>query len=226
MGTALSIATLALSAVGVAGSAVSSYQQGMAQQQAAKQQANMAMMQGMMENESAQFQAKVANMNAQTAEDEGREAKKVGYENAQRKRLEAAQIVGAQRSAMSASGAQVDQGANLDLQLDTMEKGELDALAVNEQGQWADYNKRLEAANFRAQGVGAATAGSMAMAKGSAQSSLYNAQSQTTPWLSAGSSLLSGLGSAAYNYTSLQPPGGGDPNAGKNQHNSWYKWGR
>lgn len=213
--TTLGYISLGMSALGVAGSVASSVQQGQAQQAAARQQADMAMMQGMMENESAQFQADVANMNAESAEDEGREAKKAAYDNAQRTRMNAAQIVGQQRSAMAASGAQVDQGANLDLQLDTMEKGELDALAVNESGLWADYNKRLEAANYRAQGVGAATAGSMALAKGGAQSSLFNAQANSyMPWLSAGSTLLSGLGSVGMNYLSVRPKTGGAGSTG------------
>lgn len=224
--TALGYTALGMSVLGAVGTAVSSYSQGAAQQNAARQQATQAMMQGMMENESAQFQANVANMNAEMAEDEGKEAKKIGYDNAQKARLQAAQVVGEQRSAMAASGAQVDQGAFLDLALDTAEKGELDALALNEQGLWADYNKRMEGANFRANATGARTAGGMALAKGNAQSSLFNAQANSySPWLSAGTSLIGGLGSALGTYGLMNAKGGGGhPDAGKNQRNSWYKW--
>lgn len=204
--TVLGYSALAASVLGAVGSAYSSYSQGMAQQNAARQQATQAMMQGMMENESAQFQANVATMNAEMAEEEGKEAKKIGYDNAQKARRQAAQLIGEQRSAMAASGAQVDQGAFLDLNLDTAEKGELDALALNEQGLWADYGKRLEGANIRANATGMRTSGSMALAKGNAQSSLFNAQANSySPWLSAGTSLLGGMGQAAYMGTQMFP---------------------
>ncbi|MEG2173798.1 MAG: hypothetical protein RRY29_11170 [Desulfovibrionaceae bacterium] len=184
---------LAVSAIGTAASAYSSYQQGQAQQSAAKQQADAAMIQGMMDNETAQFQAKSAEMNAQMIEDEGKEAKRVGYENAQKKRLEAAGMVGQQRLAAASSGAQVDQGSFLDKQLDTVEKGELDALASNEQGLWEDYNKRLQAAGERSKAIGYAGAGTMALTKARGQSSLFSAKANSyTPWLPAGTSLLKG----------------------------------
>ncbi len=105
------------------------------------------------EDDMAQYNAQVAEINAQRAEDEGKEAKKEAYEEATRKRQETAQIVGQQRAAQAASGAQVDQGANLDLNLDTAEKGELDAFSINKQGQWEDYNKRVDAWNYRQQGA-------------------------------------------------------------------------
>lgn len=208
MASAIPIISLVVGGLGAVGSAYSSYQQGVAQQNAARQQATQAMLQGMMENESAQFQANVATMNAEMAEEEGKEAKKIGYDNAQKARLQAAQMIGGQRSAMAASGAQVDQGAFLDLTLDTAEKGELDALALNEQGLWADYNKRLEGANMRANATGMATAGSMALAKGNAQSSLFNAQANSySPWLSAGTSLIGGMGSALGTYGLMSAKG-------------------
>lgn len=227
MPQAVPFIVMGISALGAVGSAVSSYQQGVAQQSAAKQQATQAMIQGMMENEASQFQSKVAVMNAEMAEAEGKEAKKIGYDNAQKARQQAAQLIGQQRSAMASSGAQVDQGAFLDLTLDTAEKGELDALAMNEQGLWADYNKRLEGANLRANATGMRTAGSMALAKGGAQSSLFNAQANSySPWLSAGTSLISGLGSAMGTYGTISTRGGGGMDTPKSKSDHWYKWGR
>lgn len=187
---------LAVSAIGTAASAFSSYQQGQSQQAAAKQQADAAMMQGMMDNEAAQFQAKSAELNAQMIEDEGKEAKRVGYENAQKKRLDAATMVGQQRLAAGSSGAQVDQGSFMDKQLDTVEKGELDALASNEEGLWQDYNKRLQAAGERSKGIGYAGAGAMALTKARGQSSLFSAKANSyVPWLPAGTQMLNGANS-------------------------------
>lgn len=54
---------------------------------------------------------------------------------------------------MESSTPQVDAGAALDLNLDTTEKGELDALALQEQGLQQDYMKRVEAWNLREQAV-------------------------------------------------------------------------
>lgn len=191
MPQALPVIGLVTSVVGAVGGAYSSYQQGMAQQQAAKQQANMAMMQGAMENDQAQFNATVATMDAEKAEEEGREAKKEGYDNAQRKRLEAAKVIGQQRAEAGASGAQVDQGNFLDQRLDTAEKGEVDALAINEQGLWADYNKRLEGASHRAQATGLAGSGAMALKQADLKVSMQrNKPKEQVSWLSGGSKLV------------------------------------
>lgn len=171
--------------VAVAGAAMSAYgqiQQGQAAQQQAKFQSRMAA-----------YNAQIAGQNAQMAEEEGREAKKTAAENAAKKRQEAAQIIGAQRAAFGASGAQVDQGAALDLTLDTTEKGELDALAMIEQGNREDYGKRVDAWNYRAQGAGQQL-----------QSGMYKSQgSRNTAWLSAGGTLLGGMSQAGSNYYTM-----------------------
>lgn len=48
-----------------------------------------------------------------------------------------------------ASGAQIDSGSHLDSQLDLREKGELDALSIEEQGERAAYNQEVQAWNQR-----------------------------------------------------------------------------
>lgn len=155
----------ATSLLGAGVSAVGSYQQAQAQQQQAATQAELA-----------QRNAQIAEQNAQAAEEEGREAKKIGYENAVKKRQEAAGIIGAQRAAQAASGATVDVGSALDLNLDTTEKGELDALALREQGLQQDYLKRVDAWNLREQGTGQQI-----------QSKMYSQMGQSySPWLSPG----------------------------------------
>lgn len=172
---AAAVASAAMSAVG-------QIQQGQAQQRQAEFQSKMAAR-----------NAQIADQNAQLAEEEGREAKKTAAENSAKKRQEAAQIIGAQRAAVGASGAQVDQGAALDLTLDTAEKGELDALAMIEQGSREDFGKRIDAWNFRNQATGLQL-----------QSSMYKSQGQqNTAWLSAGSTLLGGISKAGTNYYNM-----------------------
>ena len=110
----------------------------------------------------AEYQSKVAERSAQQAEqsatladDAARQEKQAGYEAAVKKRQEAARIIGGQRAQASTSGAQVDAGSQLDLNLDTAEKGELDALAQEQQGNAAAYNQQVRAWNLRNQATGA-----------------------------------------------------------------------
>ncbi len=114
------------------------------QNQAAKAQANA-------QAQQAQANADIANQNAKLAEDEARLARREGYENKLKKRQEVAGIIGSQRAAQGASGALVDAGSFMDTTLDTIDKGESDALKMEQQGYDAAYQKELEAYNYRNQ---------------------------------------------------------------------------
>lgn len=65
-----------------------------------------------------------------------------------KKRQEVAGVIASQRAAMGASGAQVDRGSFLDLELDTAEKGEIDALALYQRGLDAAYNTEVQGWNY------------------------------------------------------------------------------
>lgn len=103
------------------------------------------------QSQQAQANADIANQNAKLAEDEARLARREGYENKLKKRQEVAGIIGAQRAAQGASGALVDAGSFMDTTLDTIDKGESDALKMEQQGYDAAYQKELEAYNYRNQ---------------------------------------------------------------------------
>lgn len=104
--------------VALAGTAMSvSAQQQQAQQQRA----------------SAEYSAEVAQRNQDMAEEQAASVKRQGYDDAQRQRLKAAGMIGTQRAIAGASGITVDTGSNLDLTMETAEKGELDALAIQQQ---------------------------------------------------------------------------------------------
>lgn len=117
----------------------------------ANQQAQAQQQQQDYERKMLQRNATIAEQQAQMTEDEGRDAKREAHDEAQRTRLEAARRVSAQRSALSASGAALDEGSALDMNLDTVERGELDALRHVEQGQRQDYQQRQQAWNLRNQ---------------------------------------------------------------------------
>lgn len=114
------------------------------QNQAAKAQANA-------QAQQAQANADIANQNAKLAEEEARQSRREGYENKLKKRQEVAGIIGSQRAAQGASGALVDAGSFMDTTLDTIDKGESDALKMEQQGYDAAYQKELEAYNYRNQ---------------------------------------------------------------------------
>ena len=93
--------------------------------------------------------AQIAEENARMAEEEARQTRADSYDKAVRKRQETSLLVGKQRAQAGASGAQIDSGSHLDSQLDLREKGELDALSIEEQGERAAYNQEVQAWNQR-----------------------------------------------------------------------------
>ena len=116
----------------VAGTAMSmSAQQKQAQQQKA----------------SAEYQAKIAEQNQELAQEQAASVKRQGYDDAQRQRLKAAGIIGTQRAIAGASGVTVDTGSNLDLTMETAEKGELDALAIQQQSLDKAHNLQIQGWN-------------------------------------------------------------------------------
>ena len=161
--TTLAIASLTTA---LAGTAVSAYGQ-MQQTKAANAQAD--------------YQAKVANNNARTAEMEAQYAEQQGQKNAEAQRRRTAIAIGAQRARMGASGAVVDSGSFLDLTLDTAHQGELDAMALLEEGQMEAWRARIQGTNYKA------------------QSKLFG-MSKTDPHLAAGGTLLEGAGRAGLGY--------------------------
>lgn len=134
----MGFAPAAVALVSAAVGAVSAVQQQQARQRQQEYQENMA-----------RYNAQLAEQQAGMAEEEGRAAKRDAYDAALRKRQEAAGIIGRQRAQAGASGAQTDQGSALDLNLDTAEKGEIDALALQQQGLDEDYRRRREAWTLR-----------------------------------------------------------------------------
>lgn len=134
--------------------------------------------------------AQIAKNNAQVTFEQGRSEAKTGYENKLLKRQEVAQIVGQQRAQQGASGAMVDTGSLLDLNLDTVELGERDALKMEQAGYDAQYQYDVQGYNYLNQ-TGAYEA----------EADMYSSSANSiNPWLSAGTSLI---GSVASNYSSF-----------------------
>lgn len=96
---------------------------------------------------SAEYQAEIANKNQELAQEQAAEVKRQGYDDAQRQRLKAAGMIGTQRAIAGASGITVDTGSNLDLTMETAEKGELDALAIQQQSLDKAHNLQIQGWN-------------------------------------------------------------------------------
>ncbi len=140
-----------ISAVSIAASLAGTAMSAMAQQQAAQRQAE--------QQEAAnRYQQKIAERNRDLAEEQARAARKEGYDAAVKKRQEVAGIIGAQRARQGASGIGVDTGSALDLNMDTAERGEIDALALQQQGLDKARNLEIQAWNSNANAQGYAWA--------------------------------------------------------------------
>ena len=100
------------------------------------------------QNAQMEYNAKVAENNAKNAQAEADYARAQGWRNANEKRKEVAQLIGAQRAKMGASGAVVDSGSFLDLTLSTKEQGELDAMALAQEGDMSAWRAELQRDNY------------------------------------------------------------------------------
>lgn len=102
-------------------------------------------------NAQADYQSKVASNNARLAEMDAQYAEQRGERNAEAQRRKTAVMIGAQRAAMGKSGAVADTGSFLDVTLDTAKMGELDALALMDEGNLAAWRSRAQGMNYQAQ---------------------------------------------------------------------------
>ena len=128
--TAAMVASLAATAISTGIGVYSSIQQGKAQAEQAK------------------YQADVARQNQQLAEEQASAERREGYEAMIEKRQETARLIGRQRAAAGAGGAALDVGSSLDLAADTAAQGEMDALNLSNAGQDRSYNALLQARNY------------------------------------------------------------------------------
>jgi hypothetical protein len=183
---AVAPAALALMAVSTAMTAYGMYSQG--QQQKAM---------GEYQSAVAKNNAITAENNAQIQERGAADAEARGRIEEQQHRLKVKGLIGSQRSALAASGVQVDTGSALDVVSDSAMFGEMDALTIRSNAEREAYGMRVGAYNSRAQGANFIAEGNMAQLAGS------NA-ARNGMW-GAGASLLSGAGQIGMGYARLNP---------------------
>ena len=121
------------------------------------------LMQGMAANSAAKAQAAAANQNARIAEAQAHDAIERGGQEELRLRRQMAQLQGTQRSALAASGMDIDSGSALDVQDASMREGEQDAVAIRFNAAREGWGHQVQAANYRNEASAARAAGRNAL---------------------------------------------------------------
>lgn len=104
-------------------------------------------------------QKRLNDFNAQVADMQSDDAIARGDIAADRQRTNTKRLIGAQRAAWAASGADVNSGNAVDVQSDTASMGELDALTIK-------YNAAREAWGYRNQAIDYRARGDLAKSEG------------------------------------------------------------
>lgn len=139
-------------------------------------------------NKAAEFQSQVAANNQVAAEQYAKDAEKRAAQEANDHKRRIAAVKADQRAAIAGAGFDVGQGSALDILGDTEAAGALDILRIKDAGD-------REASKFRQQG-----------ANFGAESQLY-ANSKSSPFLAAGTSLLQGASQFGTQYSNFKAVG-------------------
>jgi len=103
---------------------------------------------------SAYSQASAANraakFNAQAAESEAAQTLEQGQKEEAKKRLETRQLIGAQRAALAASGADVGAGTAIDIQTGSQKIGDMDAMTIRQNALNRSNSLRTQAQAYNA----------------------------------------------------------------------------
>ncbi len=99
-----------------------------------------------------QAAGEVGAFNARVADAQADDAIARGKRDEDRHRRDVGRFIGSQRAALAAAGVDVDVGSALDLQLDTAEQGELDALTIRNNAAREAWGYKVQAYNARAGG--------------------------------------------------------------------------
>lgn len=110
------------------------------------------------------YEKSVYDQNAKYAEQQAADAVDIGQEAEYRHRAGVRGLVGSQRAASAAQGIEIDSGSALDVQLESVGIGELDALTIRNNAAREAWGYKVEAADLRNRGKMAQFAGKTAAA--------------------------------------------------------------
>jgi len=133
------------------------------------------------DNKAMEYNAQMQERNATIAQQQSQDAQIRGQEEETRHRQRVSQLKGTQRSALAASGVQVDTGSAFDVIEDTTRSGELDALSIRHNAGMETWGHQVQSSNYQG------------------QAGLARAQKRS-PGMAFGTSLLTGGSRLASNY--------------------------
>ena len=139
-------------------------------------------------NAAAEYQSQVAANNQLSANQYAADAEKRAKQEADDHKRRIAAVKADQRASIAAAGFDVGQGSALDILSDTEAAGQLDILRIKDAGDREASKYRQQGANF------------------GAESQLY-ANSKTSPFLAAGTSLLQGASQFGNQYSQFKSVG-------------------
>ena len=205
--TALAIGGVVLGAAGTAVGAIGSFQTAQANANIASQTAAY---NAQLAQQQAAYSQAIHNANAAAANRDAKFIEQQAAYNSEIARRNARRIRGEQLNLITAGSGGLS-GSALDLLADTTTQGEIEALAIERQGQFDAGSARYRAQTQIMQGQFAYNTGqfeaSSGLALGRLQASSLRAQGTTqltTGLLNSGSQVVGGVGSAAYTYKSLK----------------------
>lgn len=98
----------------------------------------------------AEYNAKVSENNATVDEIKAQDAIARGYQEETIHRKSTRQIIGSQRASFAAQGVEVNDGSALDVQLDVVRLGELDAITIRTNAAREAWGYKVDAMNDKA----------------------------------------------------------------------------
>lgn len=106
-------------------------------------------------------QRQLADYNAEVAEMQANDALARGAEEEARHRVNVRRMVGSQRAGLAAQGVDISSGSALDIQADTAQMGELDALTIRANAAREAWGFKVQAVDLRQRGLIAEQTGYM-----------------------------------------------------------------
>ena len=98
-----------------------------------------------------EFEASQFETNSRIAELQAKDAERRGREDANAYKVKIKQLIGKQRAAMAAQGIEIDADSALDIQLETAELGELDAMTIKNNAFREATGHRIQALDYSSQ---------------------------------------------------------------------------
>lgn len=105
------------------------------------------------------YEKAILDQNAEYADAQAKDAIQIGQQQEYRQRAGVRSLVGSQRAAGAAQGVDVDSGSMLDVQLEAVGVGELDALTIRNNAAREAWGYKVQAADLRNRGKLAQYAG-------------------------------------------------------------------